>query len=140
MSFCSACSLVQQGKDSFRFIHDFQHTILYLGEHQYYKGYSVLFLKSHVRDLVDLDSAILQEMMKDLVRSARAIEQSFSPWKLNYGCYGNQVPHIHWHIFPRYEQDPDLLSVPWKNVDRFSDHLLSPQEAPEIIEIIKENL
>jgi len=28
---------------------------------------------------------------------------TFQPWELNFSCYGNAEPHVHWHIVPRYE-------------------------------------
>ena len=42
---------------------------------------------------------------------ARAIETAFRPHKLNYELLGNQVPHLHWHLFPRYADDPDALQA-----------------------------
>ena len=37
----------------------------------------------------------------------------FRPHKLNYELLGNQVPHLHWHLFPRHVGDADLLSPVW---------------------------
>jgi diadenosine tetraphosphate (Ap4A) HIT family hydrolase len=45
--------------------------------------------------------------------TARAIELSCRPHKLNYELLGNQVPHLHWHLFPRYLDDPDRLHPVW---------------------------
>ena len=35
------------------------------------------------------------------------------PLKLNYECLGNQEPHVHWHVFPRYAEDPMRLAPVW---------------------------
>jgi diadenosine tetraphosphate (Ap4A) HIT family hydrolase len=37
---------------------------------------------------------------------------------LNYELLGNQVPHLHWHLFPRYDADPDALKPVWLALDR----------------------
>ena len=37
--------------------------------------------------------------------------QASRPHKLNYELLGNQVPHLHWHLFPRSPDDPDRLSA-----------------------------
>jgi diadenosine tetraphosphate (Ap4A) HIT family hydrolase len=49
---------------------------------------------------------------------AAAIEGCFSPRKLNYELLGNQVPHLHWHLFPRYASDPEVLKPVWIALDR----------------------
>ena len=49
---------------------------------------------------------------------ARAIEECFRPHKMNYELLGNQVPHLHWHLFPRYAHDPDALRPVWVALDR----------------------
>jgi diadenosine tetraphosphate (Ap4A) HIT family hydrolase len=38
---------------------------------------------------------------------AEAVFNAFSPLKLNYELLGNLDSHMHWHIFPRYADDPD---------------------------------
>jgi diadenosine tetraphosphate (Ap4A) HIT family hydrolase len=37
---------------------------------------------------------------------------------LNYELLGNQVPHLHWHLFPRYRDDPEALKPVWLALDR----------------------
>ena len=49
---------------------------------------------------------------------ARAIEEAFRPRKMNYELLGNQVPHLHWHLFPRYGHDADALKPVWLALDR----------------------
>jgi hypothetical protein len=44
---------------------------------------------------------------------ALAIEECYRPHKLNYELLGNQVPHLHWHLFPRSADDPDRLRPVW---------------------------
>jgi diadenosine tetraphosphate (Ap4A) HIT family hydrolase len=49
---------------------------------------------------------------------AAAMESCVAPRKLNYELLGNQVPHLHWHLFPRYPQDPEALKPVWLALDR----------------------
>jgi diadenosine tetraphosphate (Ap4A) HIT family hydrolase len=60
---------------------------------------------------------------------ARAIEDSCRPLKLNYELLGNQVPHLHWHLFPRYASDPEALKPVWLALDR-AEH--DPDEAQRL--------
>src|ERR1700694_4734407 len=44
-------------------------------------------------------------------------ENTYHPHKLNYELLGNQVPHLHWHLFPRSKQDADHLKPVWLALD-----------------------
>jgi diadenosine tetraphosphate (Ap4A) HIT family hydrolase len=37
---------------------------------------------------------------------------------MNCESLGNQVPHVHWHLFPRSANDPDTLKPVWVALDR----------------------
>jgi len=63
------------------------------------------------------------ELFAEVMLVGNAIQRAFQPWKMNYSCYGNAVEHVHWHIFPRYESDPDHRTHPWLRSDNFSKHI-----------------
>jgi diadenosine tetraphosphate (Ap4A) HIT family hydrolase len=37
---------------------------------------------------------------------ARALSTELRPKKMNYEIHGNTIPHLHMHLFPRFEGDP----------------------------------
>src|SRR5690348_18510403 len=76
-------------------IHQFPNSLLLVGDHQFYRGYSVLVYKEHVREMHDLPESIQREVFAELMTATKAIAKAFQPWKMNHACYGNQVPHIH---------------------------------------------
>jgi diadenosine tetraphosphate (Ap4A) HIT family hydrolase len=45
---------------------------------------------------------------------AESVFHGFHPRKLNYECLGNAEPHLHWHILPRYSNDPSPKTTSWK--------------------------
>ena len=95
----------------------FPHSVAVLGPWQSYGGYCVLVSRDHATELSQLGparSAFLDEM----ARLAEAIEACFRPRKLNYELLGNQVPHLHWHLFPRYPDDPDPLQPVWSTLKK----------------------
>jgi diadenosine tetraphosphate (Ap4A) HIT family hydrolase len=49
-----------------------------------------------------------------MVGVARAVARAFAPRKLNYELLGNTVPHLHWHVLPRYADDPNPLRPVWE--------------------------
>ena len=43
---------------------------------------------------------------KRSVAVAAALHRAFNPTKINYELLGNMVPHMHWHVVPRFTTDP----------------------------------
>lgn len=130
---CAICQKVQACDSGTEpgFIEEFRYSFFLLGDHQYFEGYSMVILKDHVRDMMDLSARLQIEVMQEVMFASRALQLTFQPWKLNHASLGNQATHIHWHIFPRYENDPDLKQHPWLNSDKFAAHKLSDEIARE---------
>ncbi len=120
------------------FIHEFENSILVLGDHQYFKGYSILVSKIHAREIHNLPQEIHLDFFSELMTATQAIEKAFQPWKMNHASFGNQDPHVHIHIIPRYESDPDRHQQPWYNSNQFEDHLLKPGAGAETLNRIRE--
>jgi diadenosine tetraphosphate (Ap4A) HIT family hydrolase len=96
----------------------FPHSIALLGAWQYYHGYCLLVARCHAAELSGLTDAVRRAFLEEMCLLARAIERCCRPHKLNYELLGNQVPHLHWHLFPRYLDDPDRLHPVWLALDR----------------------
>lgn len=96
----------------------FPHSIAFLGPWQYYHGYCILIARRHARELSGLEDLERRAYLDEMCLLARAIEESFHPLKVNYELLGNQVPHLHWHVFPRYQEDPERLKPVWLALDR----------------------
>jgi diadenosine tetraphosphate (Ap4A) HIT family hydrolase len=96
----------------------FPHGVAVLGPWQYYHGYCMLIASCHATELNQLPDAVRRAHLDEMCLLAQAIEKCFRPHKLNYELLGNQVPHLHWHLFPRYKEDPDRLQPVWLALDR----------------------
>ena len=95
----------------------FPHSVALLGAWQYYEGYCVLVSRRHASELSQLPSGERAAFLEEMCLLARAIELAYRPHKLNYELLGNQVPHLHWHIFPRAKDDPNRLQPVWLQLD-----------------------
>jgi hydroxymethylbilane synthase len=96
----------------------FPHSVAFLGRWQFYQGYCVLVARKHATELSGLDELERHGYLDEMSVLARAIESAFRPHKLNYELLGNQVPHLHWHLFPRSAADPNRLRSVWLALDR----------------------
>jgi diadenosine tetraphosphate (Ap4A) HIT family hydrolase len=96
----------------------FPHSVALLGPWQYYEGYCVLVSRHHATELSQLNDPTRRAYLDELCLLAQSIEKVANPHKLNYELLGNQVPHLHWHVFPRSASDPDRLQPVWLALDR----------------------
>lgn len=132
---CPLCDRVKNASEgTYPFlIHEFEHSYLMLGEHQFYPGYCVLVLKEHYREMTDLPKDLQENFFQEMMTSSAAIQRAFSPKKMNMCSLGNVVEHIHWHFFPRYADDKDFKNPPWLQMHLFDNAKIGPQERDQII-------
>jgi diadenosine tetraphosphate (Ap4A) HIT family hydrolase len=71
--------------------------------------------------LYHLDDESRRAYYDEMCDVASTIARVFNPRKMNYELLGNQVPHLHWHLFPRYSDDPDFLKPVWLAIGRADD-------------------
>ena len=86
-----------------------------LGWNQTIPGYTLFLSKTCVPELHDLAPAVRLRFLEEMALVAEAVFRAFAPRKLNYELLGNSVSHLHWHIFPRYGDDPNPAWPVWNN-------------------------
>lgn len=77
-------------------------------DNQSYLGRCIVFLKSRITDdPLSLTADERDELWFDILpRLKHALEKSFSPDRINYSHLANAEHFVHWHVIPRYEQEP----------------------------------
>ncbi len=81
-----------------------------------YPGFCRVILNKHVREMTDLPQAEQQTLMSIVFAVEQTIRQLFQPDKINLASFGNMVPHVHWHIIPRWINDRHFPEPIWGNV------------------------
>jgi len=80
---------------------------LYLAKNQTYRGQCVLvFDPRHVSRVDQLSRPEWISLAGDLFTAQQAVARTVQPDHINIEQLGNVVPHLHWHIVPRYVGDP----------------------------------
>jgi diadenosine tetraphosphate (Ap4A) HIT family hydrolase len=79
---------------------------LYLFKEQTHPGRCVVAYHGHVNELFELPDSEVALFMQDVARAARAIKAAFDPAKINYGAYSDKLPHLHFHLVPKYVDGP----------------------------------
>lgn len=114
---------------------ELKYSYVILNRDQFFPGYTLLFSKSHVTELFYLDREVRVGLMEEVSRVAKAVYEAFSPAKINYELLGNMVPHIHWHIVPRFASEPLWPRPIW--AEPHDELLLAPDEYEKQVKKIR---
>jgi len=143
--FCDNCVLCQKIisgdlRNHPRKVADLKVSTAILSPNQICRGYcQLVYTRGHVTELFRLSAEERRLFCEDLNRLAEAIYDALRPHKLNYELLGNSVPHLHWHLVPRYLDD--ALDPHWPIWDRqYKPVEISEEETREIIRKLKEKL
>ncbi len=78
-----------------------------------YPGFCRVIWRDHVREMSDLsveDRLLLNEAVYEVELAVREV---MKPAKVNVASLGNVVPHLHWHVIPRYTDDAHFPAPVW---------------------------
>jgi diadenosine tetraphosphate (Ap4A) HIT family hydrolase len=78
-----------------------------------YPGFLRVVLGRHAAEMTDLAPADRDRLMNVVFAAERALRELCGPDKVNLASFGNQVPHVHWHVIPRYRDDPHFPEPAW---------------------------
>lgn len=135
---CFYCVKDQRLSDLMIEICELTASTLYLFKEQTYRGRCIVAYKGHVNELFELPAEERNLFMADVAKAATAIKKAFGPNKINYGVYSDKLPHLHFHLVPKYQDGPSWGStfamMPEDKV------LLQEAEYNQLIQLIKESL
>ncbi len=80
-----------------------------------YPGFCRVVLRLHVPEMTDLAPAERGPLMEIVFGVEAALRETLRPDKINLASLGNQTPHLHWHVIPRWRNDctfPDPIWAP----------------------------
>jgi len=78
-----------------------------------YPGFCRVVWGAHVAEFSDLDAAQQRHLMQVVATVERVMRRVMTPQKINLASLGNQVPHVHWHVIPRYADDAHFPAPIW---------------------------
>ena len=69
--------------------------------------------QEHIAEMTDLLPAERQELMEAVFKVEAGMCHILRPSKINLASLGNMVPHLHWHIIARFEDDAHFPAPIW---------------------------
>lgn len=78
-----------------------------------YPGFVRVVWHAHVPEMTDLARDDQQHCLRVVLAVETVLRQLLLPDKINLASLGNQVPHLHWHVIPRFRDDPHFPDPVW---------------------------
>ncbi|MGZ8289462.1 MAG: HIT family protein [Telluria sp.] len=101
-----------------------------------YPGFCRVIWNQHVKEMSDLAAADRARINDAVYRVELALVAVMKPAKINLASLGNMVPHLHWHLIPRYADDAQFPSPVWAPAVRTTDeNILAARRAllPQLV-------
>ena len=76
-------------------------------------GFCRVIWRRHVCEMTDLTHGERDHLMALVFAVEEAIRHVMHPDKVNIAALGNIVPHIHWHVIPRFKDDAFFPGAAW---------------------------
>jgi diadenosine tetraphosphate (Ap4A) HIT family hydrolase len=83
-----------------------------------YPGFCRVIWNEHFKEMTDLNVLERILFMDAVWQTESAVREVMQPDKVNLACLGNVVPHLHWHVIPRYTDDRQFPGPVWAAAQR----------------------
>lgn len=81
-----------------------------------YPGYIRIISQKHVKEMSDLNDEDANSILNALLKIDNIVKKLYTPDKINLASLGNVIPHLHWHIIPRYKEDKHFPNPIWGEI------------------------
>ncbi len=109
---CDRIEMIKNGTNPY-FVKELETGYVVIGDHQYFKGYTLFLCKKHETELHFLDDEFKMKYLQEMSMVAEAVYNAFGAEKMNYELLGNGETHLHWHLFPRRTNDMPCKGPVW---------------------------
>jgi histidine triad (HIT) family protein len=118
-SSCIFCRIVARDEVA-SVVLDGERVVAFMDLRQFHAGHVLVVPKEHLADIYELrDLAVGAELMSVIGRVSRAVRDVVEPqginiWQSTGEAAGQEVPHLHFHVLPRFRDDGLLRVYPSK--------------------------
>lgn len=83
-----------------------------------FPGFCRVVWHAHVGEMSDLPATERRHLMNVVFAVEAALRALAKPDKINLASLGNVVPHLHWHVIPRWTDDSHFPAPAWAQPKR----------------------
>ncbi len=96
-----------------------------------YPGFCRVVWQAHIKEMTDLAASDRNHLMSVVFAVEAVLCELLLPDKINLASLGNQTPHLHWHVIPRYREDAHFPNPVWSA--RLRDAVVRPAPAIDVL-------
>jgi diadenosine tetraphosphate (Ap4A) HIT family hydrolase len=138
---CPLCAPRPQFTDFHYFVRKLRVSSLYLSREQTYRGASVVVYDlGHIVRIDQLSIPKWVNLATDIWLAESAVYRALKPDHVNVESLGNQVPHLHFHVIPRYKNDGRWRGPIWTNRKEMPDRRLNDAEYAELARLLNSEI
>lgn len=78
-----------------------------------YPGFTRVVWNGHLAEMTSLSTHGRDLLMRAVYAVEEAQQTVLAPDKINLASLGNMVPHLHWHVIPRWRGDRHFPDAIW---------------------------
>ena len=71
--------------------------------------------QNDIKETIDLSDEDQQQLMREIAQVSKAMQNAYSPDKLNVAALGNMVPQLQVHVIARFASDAAWPGPVWGN-------------------------
>ena len=102
--------------------------VILAAEHDY-PGFTRVVWREHVAEMTELSQPDRDALMRVVCTVESAQREAFAPDKVNLASLGNMVPHLHWHVIPRWRDDRHFPEPVWGRAATGRDEAVAARRA-----------
>src|SRR3569832_816191 len=91
-----------------------------------FPGWCRAIWNTHVAELTDLSQDDRETFLQAVMEVESLLRSALKPRKINLASLGTGMAHLHFHIIPRFEDDPTFPNPVWLAPVRESQRSLPP--------------
>lgn len=117
MNICPLCTEIGG-----RLIHQNDFVRIINANDPHYPAFTRVVLQRHLAEMTDLSIFERQRLMEYVYLIEQVQRDILQPDKINLAAFGTMVPHLHWHIIPRFKWDLHYPASVWSPPTRTADN------------------
>lgn len=109
---CSICNLIQtQDQHSSPIVYSNQEVVIWQNMEVNLPGYFIIAPIRHVTEYTQLNTAEAANLFQITQKTLALLQQKYNARKIYQCCFSELTPHIHFHLFPRYDWMDDIKKI-----------------------------
>jgi diadenosine tetraphosphate (Ap4A) HIT family hydrolase len=116
----------------------YQNNFIYIQIEESQVPWLKIFSKQKYKEFSDCDEDTKKDILEALEIIELMMKRYYNPTKINIASFGNYIPHVHWHIMARFENDNFFPEPMWGKQQRETN--LELPSFQRFCEVVSEHL